>query len=290
MEWIRDNVAQFGGDVSRITVFGQSAGAGMVDFYSYAWANDSIARGFILQSATLDGFPPITNTSATQSWRTVSKAAGCGNDPVAMTECMRTKPTEEIMDALAASANATFNPTEDGVVVFTNYTSRESAGGAYLIGNTENETGFFRLLEANHSDAYWTARNARFYTCSSASRITRTIREGNPSWRYRYFGDFPNVAISVDPPSGAYHTAEVSHACHFQRGCIHANALESSLFSSIQYLPRRRRLIPQFQVRRKRWLLASICVVPGLLSQKIRKWAWCLMLMAGQCMIPLVTP
>jgi carboxylesterase type B len=30
-----------------------------------------------------------------------------------------------------------------------------------------------------------------------------------PIWRYLYFGDFPNLDLTSNPPSGAYHTAEI---------------------------------------------------------------------------------
>ncbi|KZL72905.1 carboxylesterase [Colletotrichum tofieldiae] len=53
MEWIRDNIANSGGDVSRVTLFGESAGGSLVDYYSYAYASDPIAKGFILMSGGL---------------------------------------------------------------------------------------------------------------------------------------------------------------------------------------------------------------------------------------------
>src|SRR5436190_14586297 len=46
IEWVRDNIAAFGGDPSRITIFGQSAGSASVDYYSYAYTSDPIVAGF----------------------------------------------------------------------------------------------------------------------------------------------------------------------------------------------------------------------------------------------------
>lgn len=43
IEWVHDNIANFGGDPDRILLFGQSAGAASVDTYSYAVCNIPMA-------------------------------------------------------------------------------------------------------------------------------------------------------------------------------------------------------------------------------------------------------
>ncbi|KAI8725704.1 Carboxylic ester hydrolase [Fusarium sp. LHS14.1] len=199
MQWIRDNAAAFGGDVNRITIFGQSAEAGMADFYSYAYASDPIANGFVLMSATVDGFPALSSESTESRWFRIAETAGCGARATThlnvITECMRGKPARDLMSALSSQdtgigAVPAFGPGVDDIIVF-------------------NEAGLFRLLQPNQTDAYWTDFNDRYYTCADALRLQRSIRDRNPSWRYRYFGDFPNIAVSTDPPSGAYHGAEL---------------------------------------------------------------------------------
>jgi carboxylesterase type B len=45
IEWVHANIAQFGGNPERITIFGQSAGAVAVDAYSFAYPNDTIVKG-----------------------------------------------------------------------------------------------------------------------------------------------------------------------------------------------------------------------------------------------------
>jgi len=221
MEWIRDNVESFGGDVDRISLFGQSAGAGMVDFYSYAWADDAIANGCILMSATVNGFPALNNENQARRWSRIAGNVGC-NGTVAdeVTACMRTKTAAQIIGAFGPEENSlgrgssAFGPTADNVTVWTNYTDLESAKGGYLIGNTENEAGGFQNFITGRSDAYWNDFNFRFYTCADRVRIDQAVAQSNPAWRYRYFGDFPNLAISTNPPSGAYHTADVSTLFH----------------------------------------------------------------------------
>ncbi|GKT87618.1 carboxylesterase [Colletotrichum tofieldiae] len=203
MEWVRKNAKGFGGDPSRITVFGESAGAGMADFYSYAFASDPIANGFILQSATIPGFPALNESTTAARWFRIAEAVGCrgsSGSPGSVTDCMKNLTTEQIFAGFSAEETAVgavpaFGPGVDNVIVFEDYTDRRSANAGYLM--------------PNRSEAYWNDFNFRYYTCADAVRLDQLVRQGVPSWRYRYFGDFPNLAISTNPPSGAYHGSEL---------------------------------------------------------------------------------
>ena len=52
VEWARDNVAAFGGDPDRMSLWGQSAGAGSVGMYGYAYPKDLIVKGLISDSGS----------------------------------------------------------------------------------------------------------------------------------------------------------------------------------------------------------------------------------------------
>ncbi|KAH0425419.1 carboxylesterase [Colletotrichum camelliae] len=220
LEWIQQNAESFAGDPSRISVFGQSAGAGMADFYAYAYASDPIANGFVLQSATVNGFPALTKNSTSARWFRITKAVGCGGitaDHDVVTDCMKNRTSQQIFGAFSAEetgvgATPAFGPGVDDILVFADYSHRRAARAGYLMGDNANEAGAFRGLQPNRSEAYWNDFNFRYYTCADAVRVGQAVSDGLPSWRYRYFGDFPNLAISTNPPSGAYHGAEVASA------------------------------------------------------------------------------
>jgi carboxylesterase type B len=225
IEWIQDNVAGFGGDRNRITLFGQSAGAASVDYYTYAWTSDPIASSFIPESGTAIGIGPQTAAQSAASWYNVTAKLGCGNatsNAATVLACMRTKNYTSILSSLSSSGltgNVGFGPTIDETVVFSDYLNRSAAGNfikrPLLIGNTDYEAGLFRAVAAldgvssQFSDAYWEYFNLNGFVCPAGARANVSVANGVPTWRYRWFGEFPNTIITTVPDSGAWHASEL---------------------------------------------------------------------------------
>lgn len=82
-----------------------------------------------------------------------------------------------------------------------------------LIGNTNYEAGYFKAMgsawDAYLPDEYWDIFNLEIYTCASASRANSSVAAGLPIWRYRYFGEFEELALTTTRTSGAYHASEI---------------------------------------------------------------------------------
>lgn len=132
VQWCQKNIAAFGGDSSRMLLWGQSAGSISVDMYNFAYPDDPVVGGFIMDSATAES--GLTSADTPHSNFTfVAENVGCDGlrgDPAKELECMRGVDAIKIKDFLASyaegggSPSLGFNPVPDEKVVFSNYTQR----------------------------------------------------------------------------------------------------------------------------------------------------------------------
>lgn len=224
VEWARDNIASFGGDPFRITIFGQSAGSASVDFYSYAYVKDPIIAGLIEESGTANGFKQAPTSDAVANWFAITSKLNCGNatsDANEVLTCMRGKDVNDILSAIPADstrpAATKFGPTIDNITVFSDYPSRSLAGNfikvPLLIGNTDYEAGLFATMAALANitipKAVWDVFNVRIFTCPAGVRANISVQSDIPTWRYRWFGAFPNTRLTSYPESGAWHGSDI---------------------------------------------------------------------------------
>lgn len=258
VEWVRDNIAGFGGDPDRIIIFGQSAGGSSVDYWAYAYQDDPIVAGHISHSGTAFSYVPNNMTYAQSLWYNVSGTLGCGDnnatDRTAVVTCVRAKSVSSVLAAAKiapalpsqALSQATFHPTVDNVTVFSleEYTARSQAGIfakiPYLAGNADYEAGSYRVsaYAANRTltPAQWDLYNQRAFTCPTKYATEARVNATVPTWRYRYNGDWDNLrlypAYDGYPDSGAYHGSDLDQLFGTAYDVTGENSTEPELATS----------------------------------------------------------
>jgi cholinesterase len=132
VEWVRDNIAAFGGDPKRITLFGESAGGGATDYYTFAWKDDPIVHSVIPMSGSVFT-RGIAATENNEAWFSASAKLGCGGDSAGekTLQCMKEKSWKDVLKFVQSGMRVpgkTFGPIFDEKIIFKDYSARAKAG------------------------------------------------------------------------------------------------------------------------------------------------------------------
>lgn len=190
LRWVRENIAAFGGDPEKITIFGQSAGCMSVQTIISSPLSAGMMRGAVLQSG--GGIRALHETpKKEQLWETSKKLMEHLN--VSSVEELRRVPAEKVRDAAYATGGPGlgWTPHVDGFLLSASTDELAQAGKIhdikYMIGSTSGDIGGSKLLQE---------AGARF--CENQLKLGRA-----PA--YLYFFD---RALPGDD-SGAFHSSEL---------------------------------------------------------------------------------
>ncbi|KIJ29189.1 hypothetical protein M422DRAFT_269456 [Sphaerobolus stellatus SS14] len=219
IDWVYANIASFGGDPERITIFGQSAGSVAVDAYAFAHPNDTRVKGLIELSGTVSGVAPSGPLNP-EPWNTIATMVGCGNEATpAQFTCMQNIPAGSLEDAVINS-NVSFKLVQDNITIFTDPVARSAAGNFLrvpLLGGSTAQEGdilyvWLELLAQGFvvlslTELASDALTLLGFSCPAALLASDRVKLGVPTFRYQYEAIFPN--ISPQPGLRAYHSSEL---------------------------------------------------------------------------------
>jgi para-nitrobenzyl esterase len=233
LQWVRDNIAHFGGAANNITVFGQSAGS----MDTSMLMTSSLAKGLfqkaIGQSGAAFTAPLLPLTGAEHAGQSLAQALGAPAE--SQIKYLRTKSADELLAALAKDRNhPRWGADIDGWVLREQpasvYESGQEAHIPLLYGTTTREFGSNQSVDQLRAMISMAA--GTFAPQTLASYGLTGGKTGNPDAKYGSPADQWAADMMFRCPGvtqGTWHAAhnatyeyEFNHAIPGQEAAVHS--------------------------------------------------------------------
>lgn len=190
LQWVRDNIEEFGGDPSNVMVFGQSGGGAKIA----AMMAMPEAAGLFHRAATMSGQQVTASGPLNATKRAEAYMTEIGLDASRM-EGLRTMPTERLVAALSArdpvlGGGLYFGPVLDETHIhrhpFYPDAAPQSLHIPMILGNTQDETRGFTGADRTAFNLSWDEVAPRLETQmridAHPEYVVREYRARFPDW------------------------------------------------------------------------------------------------------------
>ena len=188
LQWVHDNIGQFGGDPSHITIFGQSAGAMSVKTLLVSPLSRDLMAGAIIQSGGGLNTRGLSPDGSQEQFDAMGKAA-MDNAGLTNLADMRAASTEQIR-----TVQGWFMPHPDGKVVTGSFEEAFFDGSIaqvpIMIGYNKDDMG---ALGGEVVDRFCALRDSL----------------GCPVFEYEFLRELPTDEAHPASAAGAFHSAEL---------------------------------------------------------------------------------
>ncbi|KAL1799235.1 hypothetical protein ACET3X_003272 [Alternaria dauci] len=244
LDWVQRNIHAFGGDASKVTIFGESAGAFSIDALLTSFPKDSSPpfRAAILQSGQYS-YRVAPQTSSISAWNNLTANLGCPGTHASNLTCVRAANATAVRDIINQNS-LVFSPVADNTTLVTNPAARRLSGNIAripVLGGTNAQEGRVFQVGQTNLTAYLQATfgilapalilaiEAAYpigsngltndydvisqisteitFQCPQALWANATASIGIPTWRYYFNASFVNT--QAYPQLGAYHASEI---------------------------------------------------------------------------------